>query len=232
MIYKTLIILLFSTFGFSQQISISSTANLNLDSDASLNAFGLKISPSLSFDISDNTLTLSNTSTTVSNSNTSIDRVYNFSNTTNQYSGNLSITYEDLELNGAAESDLNIEIENSVWTQFTPSIVDETLNIVTYNSLSNTPLKSITAASSSVLNIDTNDILNLKTYPNPTENFINLSVNHSNYSIYIYDILGGKILETFETKKIDISNLETGTYFMKITNLNNNSTKTIKFLKK
>ena len=110
--------------------------------------------------------------------------------------------------------------------------MDETLNIVTYNSLSNNPLKSITAAASSVLNIDTNDILNIKTYPNPTENFINLSVNHSNYSIYIYDILGGKILETFETKKIDISNLETGTYFIKITNLNNNSAKAIKFLKK
>lgn len=230
--YTYLITLFSCALGFSQQISISNSAAINLDPGASFNAFGLKMSPSTSFEMSNNLLTLSNSSTTVSNSNTSIDRVYNFSNTTSQYNGSLSITYEDIELNGAAESDLNIEIENSAWTQFTPSIVDETLNIVTYNSLSNTPLKSITAASSSVLHIDANDILNFKTYPNPTENYINLSVNHSNYSICIYDLLGGKILETFKTKRIDLSNLKTGTYFMRIINLNNNITRTIKVIKK
>ena len=88
-----------------------------------------------------------------------------------------------------------------------------------------------------VLGIDNHTInLELTAYPNPTTNFLTLNVGNAELStlnFQLYDILGKliesrKIISSSET--IAIENLPPATYFLKITN-NNNEVKPFKIIK-
>ena len=88
-----------------------------------------------------------------------------------------------------------------------------------------------------VLGIDNHSTnLGLSAYPNPTTNFLTLNVGNAELStlnFQLYDILGKliesrKIISSSET--IAIENLPTATYFLKVTN-NNNEVKTFKIIK-
>ena len=57
---------------------------------------------------------------------------------------------------------------------------------------------------------------NLSIYPNPTNDFINVKTENP-ILIELYDLLGNKLLEEVNTK-IDISHLNSGTYYIKFQN--------------
>ncbi|WP_298883998.1 choice-of-anchor Q domain-containing protein [uncultured Polaribacter sp.] len=92
--------------------------------------------------------------------------------------------------------------------------------------------KTVTANFSSTLSIN-DDILSknaLKLYPNPTNNFINISTDKVIRTVSIYNILGRKVMETSKSK-IDVSNLKAGIYLLSLeTEEGKRSTK--KFMKK
>lgn len=80
-----------------------------------------------------------------------------------------------------------------------------------------------------VLGIESNDeikIINL--YPNPSNNFIQLSGISKPEKVVVYSLSGVKMIETIinENEKIDIQNLSNGLYLMKLENGN-----TLKFSK-
>jgi hypothetical protein len=77
--------------------------------------------------------------------------------------------------------------------------------------------------------LSTNDtgLVDLKLYPNPTSNFINISSSETIDKIELYSILGKKILESNSTDTIDISVVNSGIYFVKIYSRNRNVSKKI-----
>ena len=88
-----------------------------------------------------------------------------------------------------------------------------------------------------VQGIEENSIqLELTAYPNPTTNYLTLNVGNfqlSTLSFQLYDISGKliesrKIISSSET--IAMENLPTATYFLKVSN-NNNEVKTFKIIK-
>jgi hypothetical protein len=88
-----------------------------------------------------------------------------------------------------------------------------------------------------VLGIEDNSInLELVAYPNPTNNFLTLNVGKAELStlnFQLYDILG-KLIESRKiissTETIGMGNLPSATYFLKVSN-NNNEVKTFKIIK-
>lgn len=79
-------------------------------------------------------------------------------------------------------------------------------------------------------------LISLNAYPNPTNDFLKLQVadySNENLSYQLTDI-GGKLIEskkiTNKTESISLVNLTTATYFLKVTN-NNNEVKTFKIIK-
>ena len=88
-----------------------------------------------------------------------------------------------------------------------------------------------------VLGIDNHSInLELTAYPNPTTNYLTLNVGKAELStmnFQLYDI-GGKLIESRKiissSETIAMENLPTATYFLKVTN-NNNEVKTFKIIK-
>jgi hypothetical protein len=88
-----------------------------------------------------------------------------------------------------------------------------------------------------VLGIDNHSInLELTAYPNPTTNYLTLNIGKAEVStlnFQLYDI-SGKIIESRKiissSETIAMENLPTATYFLKLTN-NNNEVKTFKIIK-
>jgi hypothetical protein len=88
-----------------------------------------------------------------------------------------------------------------------------------------------------VLGLDNHSInLELTAYPNPTANFLTLNLGKAELStlnFQLYDI-SGKLIESRKiirnNETIAMENLPTATYFLKVTN-NNNEVKTFKIIK-
>lgn len=77
--------------------------------------------------------------------------------------------------------------------------------------------------------INTNDI---KIYPNPTNNILNISnaTNNELTSITIFDTLGKQVFKGSNSDKVNVGNLENGMYFLKL-EFNDNSVITKRFIK-
>lgn len=67
-------------------------------------------------------------------------------------------------------------------------------------------------------NLSINDfsISGLKIYPNPASNYLNITANNTIDKVEFYSILGQKVHKTDHTNSIDISNFDSGVYFIKI----------------
>jgi hypothetical protein len=81
-----------------------------------------------------------------------------------------------------------------------------------------------------VLSINDNNLQNVIIYPNPTRSILNIE-NAENSMIEIYDLLGRVVLSENNisiNKQLNVSNLSTGTYLIKISN--NNKVITDKFI--
>ena len=71
---------------------------------------------------------------------------------------------------------------------------------------------------------------NIRIYPNPTNDFINIEINdnhNGNFNISIYNSLGIKVMETSNESTINIEDLPSGMYFINVTTENLNKTKKI-----
>ncbi|WP_412476214.1 T9SS type A sorting domain-containing protein [Flavobacterium sp. TBRC 19031] len=73
----------------------------------------------------------------------------------------------------------------------------------------------------SILNTPNNVQNNIEIFPNPTQSIIKVITDISIKSIAIYNLSSQKILET-NSIEIDLSILESGIYFLEVTDINNN----------
>ncbi len=77
-----------------------------------------------------------------------------------------------------------------------------------------------------ILGLDENNNKFFSVFPNPANGFVNISSHSSgNKHIAIYNILGKLTIETITTERVDISNLTSGVYIMKISQNGVSSTK-------
>ena len=69
--------------------------------------------------------------------------------------------------------------------------------------------------------------------PNPTEDFITVQLeSESDFTIDIHDLVGKKVAQYTNQKQLDVSNLDSGIYLVKITLAESNQTTTHKIIKK
>lgn len=72
------------------------------------------------------------------------------------------------------------------------------------------------------ITLSTNEIAEtaIEVYPNPADDYLNIKTSLKNFEAVIYDAVGKEVLvlKLKDTNQIDISNLMSGIYFLKITN--------------
>ena len=232
--------LLFSLFGlligpfiFSQILTVNSGSSVSISSGSSINLDGLEIAPADTYVISgSNDVSRSITAATASGNN-SILRVYNTSALLSGFTGTLTFSYLDEELNGINEGELVMELQadDDSWTTYVGA-VDQPNNTVSYTFTEAVSFKAVTAsASGATLTVE--DILQpqsgISVYPNPTANRIYIQGKNI-LQAELFDLRGRKVKATTQNQ-LDLSDTGSGSFILKVTT-DNNKTKSFKIIKR
>ena len=128
------------------QLTVDPGASLTIQNGTLIHMDGLTLTPFAEFILSN--VVLSRSITAVHTPvNTYISRVYQFSNTSNAFSGSIQIDYDDAELNGIPEANLTLNIHNGTnWAAYPASTRDASANYVLTNGLIGITLNELTLA--------------------------------------------------------------------------------------
>ena len=221
-----------SPFIFSQILTVNSGSSVSVASGSSVTLGGLEIAPDDTYVISgDNTISRASTPIS-SGSNSSVSRVYSSTALLSGFTGTLTFSYLEGELNGIAEGDLVLELQadDDSWMSYTGT-VDETNNTVSYIFTDAVSFKAVTAsAAGATLTIEdlSPAASGIYVYPNPTANRVYIQADNLIKAV-LFDLMGRKVLETNQDQ-IDISNMSSGSYILQVTT-QNNKTQSFKIIK-
>ena len=225
--------LLVCPFLSSQTLTVYDGSLLSIFSGSSITLDGLEIAPSDTYVISGASDVSRSATAATAGSNSSVSRVYNSSALLSGFTGTLTFSYLEGELNDIAEGDLVLELQadDDSWTTY-GGTVDEVNNTVSYTFNDPVSFKAVTASSAdATLTIE--DIYPLDSrisvYPNPTANRIYIQ-GENVLQAELFDLRGRKIKATNQ-KQIDLSDITSGSFILKVTTENNN-TKSFKIIKK
>lgn len=231
---KTSILLatLISTFILhAQDLNIAEGKSVTVAQGASININGLQLTPDTPFTINGaNNVDRSATVITVGDIS-SISRVFSATNLVNNFTGILRFYYEDVDLNGIDETNLELQIEDNTgaWISY-ESILDNSSNIMTNVFDSPISFTEITATpNDGNLSIDDLGLTTIQLFPNPTKSKVNIDYANK-IDVAIYNEFGQLLLRT-RNKKIDMTLFNSGTYFFIITDQLNNKINSFKIIK-
>ena len=224
--------LLVCPFLFSQILTVNSGSSVSIASGSSITLDGLEIAPSDTYVISGaNDVSRSATAATAG-SNSSVSRVYSSSTLLSVFTGTLTFSYLEGELNDIVEGNLVLELQtdDDSWTTY-DGTVDEVNNTVTYTFNDPVSFKAVTASSADAT-LTVEDIYpidsRISVYPNPTANRIYIQ-GEKIFQAELFDLTGRKIITTNQ-KQIDLGNISTGSYILQVTP-QNNKTQSFKIIK-
>ena len=225
--------LLVCPFLSSQTLTVYDGSLLSIFSGSSITLNGLEIAPDDDYVISGaNDISRSATAATAG-ANSSVSRVYSSSALLSGFTGTLTFSYLEGELNDIAEGDLVLELQadDDSWTTY-GGTVDEVNNTVSYTFNDPVSFKAVTASSADAT-LTVEDIYPLDSkisvYPNPTANRIYIQ-GENVLQAELFDLRGRKVKATNQ-KQIDLSNITSGSFILRVTTENNN-TKSFKIIKK
>ena len=225
--------LLACPFLFSQILTVNTGSSVSISSGSSITLDGLEIAPSDTYVISGaNDVSRSATAATAG-TNSSVSRVYSSSALLSGFTGTLTFSYLEGELNDIVEGDLVLELQadDDSWTTY-EGTVDEVNNTVSYTFNNPVSFKAVTASSAGAT-LTVEDIYPLDSrisvYPNPTANRIYIQ-GENVLQAELFDLRGRKVKATTQNQ-IDLSDITSGSFILKVTTDNNN-TKSFKIIKR
>jgi hypothetical protein len=221
-----------SPFLFSQILIVNSGSSISIASGSSVTLDGLEIAPAATYIISGaNDVSRSATAVTAG-SNSSVSRVYSSSALLTGFTGTLTFSYLDGELNNITESELVLELQadDDSWTSYIGT-VDEANNTVSYTFNDAVSFKAVTAsAAGATLTVEdlSPTASSIYVYPNPTANKIYIQ-GENILQASLFDLVGRKIMETNQDQ-LDLGNLNNGSFILQVTT-ETNSTQSFKIIK-
>ena len=221
-------------FLFCQILTVNTGSSVSISPGSSITLDGLEIAPSDNTYVISGANDVSRSDTAASTgTNSSVSRVYSSSALLSGFTGTLTFSYLEGELNDIAEADLVLELQadDDSWTTY-GGTVDEVNNTVSYTFNDPVSFKAVTASSAdATLTIE--DIYPLDSrisvYPNPTANRIYIQ-GENVLQAELFDLRGRKVKATNQ-KQIDLSDITSGSFILKVTT-DNNKTKSFKIIKR
>ena len=213
---KTYLLLLLgffaSSFLFSQILTVNSGSSISIASGSSVTLGGLEIAPDDTYVISGDNAVSRSASAITAGDNSSVSRVYSSSALLSGFTGTLTFSYLEGELNGIAEGDLVLELQanDDSWT-FYNGTVNETSNTISYTFNDAVSFKAVTAsAAGATLTIEdlSPAASSIHVYPNPTANRIYIQADNISKA-ELFDLMGRKVKATNQDQ-IDLSNISSG----------------------
>tara|TARA_A100001015_G_scaffold126621_1_gene140306 strand:+ start:1412 stop:2113 length:702 start_codon:yes stop_codon:yes gene_type:complete len=227
----TLIVLFVSSFLFSQILTVNTGSSVSIASGSSITLGGLEIVPDDTYVISGANDVSRTATAIIAGDNSSVSRVYNTTALLTNFTGTLTFSYLDGELNNITERDLVLELQadDDSWTSY-EGTVNETNNTITYTFSDAVSFKTVTAsAAGATLTVEdisptTSSII---VYPNPTADRIYIQTD-TNAKAELFDLMGRRVRATNQDQ-IDMSNLSRGNYILQVKT--QNKTQSFKIIK-
>ncbi len=220
--------IIFTSTLSAQVVNIAEGNSIIISSGASVNIAGLELTPDADYSVvGENSVTKESEVISV-NGNESMSKSYAAGVSLEGYTGNVVFNYTEDEMNGVTHTaSLYIMNSESEWIQYEDEDSDDFT--VTYNFLEPIEMKAVTAGVQAGLSTIETEMPGIRIYPNPSSSVVNIDHNED-LEITLFNILGQQILKT-NSKTINISNLEKGTYIL-ITEDSNNTITNFKLIKK
>jgi hypothetical protein len=219
----------FSFFSFSQDLYIGSNSSITILSDATLYVNGLGLEPDADYTINPNT-NIKRSSMPVAKGDVVVRRRIDLTSCLEGYTGALLFKYEDDEIEGGSEEDLQLELYNTkdtLWEYYNATL-NTYENTLTYNFASAVNFDTVTLGYKGTVEIE-NPNLSIKVYPNPTIDKVFIKYNYP-ISTILYNALG-QLIAKGNRHEIDLSAYQSATYFLIIEDTSNQNTYSFKIFK-
>ena len=228
---KTTMILLFVFFfsySLNAQLVVGENGNIEVKAGATLDVAGLEITPISDYNFSAGvTIQKSNTSIALPNGESML-RSYYMDQTLENLSATLVYNYEDADMNGITHNaKMVVDHDGGNTMEYEDS---DDLDYQVTSQFQDPTTFAIVTAGDATLSVETLDgEMSISVFPNPTSSILNINFD-GDLNLSIFNMLGQQVLET-NSKQIDISGLETGTYILIVQNLESNNSTNFKIIK-
>ena len=210
-----------------QVVNVAEGNNIIIATGATLDIAGLQLTPSADYTIvGENSVSKGSEVITI-DGNESMSKSYTAGVSLEGFTGSIMYNYTDEEMNGVTHTaSLYVMNSNSEWIQYEDEDTEE--GTVTYAFTDPLEIMAVTAGVQAGLSTIESEIPGIRIYPNPSSSIVNIDYSEE-LEVRIFNILGQQVLES-NSKTINISNFEKGTYFL-ITEDENNTRTNFKIIK-
>ena len=199
-------------------LTVGSSGALTINSGGTLNVSGLELSPSSDYTINETQVSKELTAVSL-NETPAMEKVYSLDADIENFLGTISYSYVDSEMNGLSHdaSMYVYDTTSSEWTEY----LDTDSADYTVTSVFDPPIQinQVTVGAPNSLAVEDIIAMGIRIYPNPSSSVINIDY-HEDLQLTLFNVLGQQVMSS-NSKSINISNLDQGTYILRAKDSNN-----------
>ena len=199
-------------------LTVGSSGALTINSGGTLNVSGLELSPSSDYTINETQVSKELTAVSL-NGTPAMEKVYSLDADIENFLGTISYNYVDSEMNGLSHdaSMYVYDTTSSEWTEY----LDTDSADYTVTSAFDSPIQinQVTVGAPNSLAVEDIIAMGIRIYPNPSSSVINIDY-HEDLQLTLFNVLGQQVMSS-NSKSINISNLDQGTYILRAKDSNN-----------
>ena len=199
-------------------LTVGSSGALTINSGGTLNVSGLELSPSSDYTINETQVSKELTAVSL-NGTPAMEKVYSLDADIENFLGTISYNYVDSEMNGLSHdaSMYVYDTTSSEWTEYLDT--DSADYTVTSTFDSPIQINQVTVGAPNSLAVEDIIAMGIRIYPNPSSSVINIDY-HEDLQLTLFNVLGQQVMSS-NSKSINISNLDQGTYILRAKDSNN-----------
>ena len=199
-------------------LTVGSSGALTINSGGTLNVSGLELSPSSEYTINETQVSKELTAVLLDGT-PAMEKVYSLNADIENFLGTISYNYVDSEMNGLSHdaSMYVYDTTSSEWAEY----LDTDSADYTVTSVFDPPIQinQVTVGAPNSLAVEDIIAMGIRIYPNPSSSVINIDY-HEDLQLTLFNVLGQQVMSS-NSKSINISNLDQGTYILRAKDSNN-----------